>query len=492
MTRLIKDTQLQFGQTPIEEIKFNPRSRDDIPQILQGLQYLYITPEIRTLLFSTLERLIPEHISQSKGRRGMELWKIFVMGTLRVNLNWDYDRLHEMANTHKTIRQMLGHGLYDDDKQYSLQTLKDNVQLFTPEILDEINIIIVKAGHGLLKKKDTTPILHGRCDSFVVETDVHYPTDINLLYDAMRKVIGLSGQLCEKQDDTDWRQHVYHQKRLKHFFRKAQKIKKATYQNSARQVTHDTKLKEVYSAYIARSSALLQKAENTRNRFKSKGLMNTKGLLIDMILQKYMVHARRQIDQIVRRVLDGEVIPHSEKVFSLFEPHTEWVSKGKAKAPVELGKRVCILEDQFGFILHHSVMENQVDNVIAVSMVEATKQRFVNLSSCSFDKGFYSPENRTALQSLLEEIILPKKGRLTQAEKEVTSSPAYIQRRYQHAAVESAINALEIHGLDRCLDHGLPGFKRYVGLAVVARNIQQIGAIRHSQKKKKLLLRKAA
>jgi IS5 family transposase len=55
----------------------------------------------------------------------MDLWRIFVMATLRVNLNWDYDRLQHMVNEHKTIRKMLGHGFFDDDCEYSLQTLKD-------------------------------------------------------------------------------------------------------------------------------------------------------------------------------------------------------------------------------------------------------------------------------------------------------------------------------------------------------------------------------
>ena len=75
------------------------------------------------------------------------------MGSLRLNLNCDYDRLLELVNNHKTIRQMLGHGFTDDDLSYHLQTLKDNVQLFTPEILDEINQVVVRAGHKLKKKR---------------------------------------------------------------------------------------------------------------------------------------------------------------------------------------------------------------------------------------------------------------------------------------------------------------------------------------------------
>ncbi len=175
-------------------------------------------------------------------------------------------------------------------------------------------------------------------------------------------------------------------------------------------------------------------------------------------IKGFMQHAQRQIDQIRRRVIQGETIAHGEKVFSIFEPHTEWISKGKAGVPVELGLRVCVLEDQYGFVLHHQVMEKQTDDQVAVSMVTQTQQRFPALGACSFDKGFYSPSNQLALASLLDEVVLPKKGRLSRAEAAHESSVGFVAGRRAHSGVESAINALEVH--DRCLDHGLAGFKR--------------------------------
>lgn len=153
MTRLALDPQMSFGQMDISAIQFDPKSRDDIPQVLRGLQYIYTNKAIREKLFALLERTVLSGKNKMKGRPGMELWKIFVMGVLRVNLNWDYDRLHEQVNHHDTIRQMLGHGSWDDDKKYHLQTIKDNVRLLTPELLEEINQLVVDAGHNLLKKK---------------------------------------------------------------------------------------------------------------------------------------------------------------------------------------------------------------------------------------------------------------------------------------------------------------------------------------------------
>lgn len=198
-----------------------------------------------------------------------------------------------------------------------------------------------------------------------------------------------------------------------------------------------------------------------------------------------MKHAIRQIDQTRRRVILGEVIAHAEKVFSIFEPHTEWICKGKAGVPVELGVKVCILEDQYQFILHHQVMEKKTDDQVAVSMVEQAKQRFMDLNACSFDKGFHSPANQAALAEQLEMVALPRKGKLSRQAQEVEQTEAFIKARRKHSAVESAINGLEVHALDRCLDHGIDGFKRYAAMAVLARNIHRIGDILKQQEQKR-------
>ena len=199
----------------------------------------------------------------------------------------------------------------------------------------------------------------------------------------------------------------------------------------------------------------------------------------------YLQHAERQIDQIRRRVLGGETIPHEEKVFSIFQPHTEWISKGKAGVRQELGLAVCIVEDQYGFVLNHLVMKETSDKDAVVPLVEETKREFPTLVSCSFDKNFYSPANKKRLSEILETAVLPKKGRLTEEQREEESREAFVTARQQHPAVESGIHALENHGLDRCPDNGLRGFERYVALAVVGRNIQVLGAVLWKQEKQR-------
>ncbi len=118
-------------------------------------------------------------------------------------------------------------------------------------------------------------------------------------------------------------------------------------------------------------------------------------------------------------------------------------------------------------------------------MFSEKKRRYAELSGCIFDKGFYSLKNKEKLQGFLDEVILPKKGKLSQKDKQIEHSKEFIEARHKHSAVESAINALENHALDRCPDHGISGFKRYIALAVLARNLQLLGAkIRHKELKR--------
>ena len=157
------------------------------------------------------------------------------------------------------------------------------------------------------------------------------------------------------------------------------------------------------------------------------------------------------------------------------------------RVPVELGLRVCIMEDSHGFILHSEVMQNTTDDKVAVPMVKATQEKFPSFDACSFDKGFHSPANQTDLKALIGQVVLPKKGKLSKADLERECTPEFKQAKRKHSAVESAINALEVHGLDKCLDHGIEAFERYVGLAVLSRNIQKLGTIKRDMERMRLL-----
>lgn len=323
----------------------------------------------------------------------------------------------------------------------------------------------------------------------MVKTNVHFPTDINLLFDAMRKSIELTGRLCEKYEMSDWRQYRYNLRRIKRLYRYAQTSKNGGSRTEEQKQKREQNIKDKHQEYLDLSSYYLERINQTINELTKSQTLSIVEQAIVMDIDGYMSHARRQIDQIKRRVINGETVPHSEKVFSLFEPHTEWLCKNKLGVPVELGLKVCIIEDEYQFILHHKVMQKQSDDKVAVAIAEETKLHYPDLYSISYDRGFFTKENRTILQSILNTVAMPKKGRLSKQDQDIESSEEYVAAKQKHSAVESAINALDVHGLDKCLDHGLPGFERYVALAIVARNLQRLGAIIHKKEQRLLVLR---
>jgi len=476
--RQVINPQLQFGELDISQIPLDAHSRDDIPQLLRGLQHIYTTPVVREEVFAILSEVLPkreagdEAVNAQTGRPGMDQWKILVLGTLRLGLNADYDRIQELTNQHRTLRQMLGHGLWDDAR-YALQTLRDNLRLFTPELLERINQVVIKAGHALVKD-DPDDALAVRADSFVAKTHVHYPTDANLLLDAVRKTIETCATLCEGENLSDWRQSAYNVRLFKKAYRRTQQMRRSTAKDPNKRAAREEAIAQAYRDYLQLAEDFLARARHTRAKLHI-GCQLPESQFAK--LDDYMAHAERQIDQIRRRVLLGESIPHEEKVFSIFQPHTEWIVKGKAGVPVELGLRVAVVEDQHRFILTHQVMEKTTDDQIAVPLIDATCARFPEVRSASMDKGFHSPANQKALAERIDLPVIPKKGKRSKADLEREHNDEFIRLRRCHSAVESAINALQVHGLDLCRDHGIDGFKRYVAMAVVSRNIQRIGAI---------------
>jgi len=463
--------QLKIDEQNISKIKFDLRSRDEIPKLLMGLQYIYCNTEIREQVFDILQGVIPEGTDSENGRPGMDLWKILVLGTLRLNCDWDYDKVKEIADNHLKVREMMGHCRFEDSL-YSLQTIKDNVSLFTPDILDKINQIVVKAGHNLVKKNEEE--LRGKCDSFVVETNVCYPIDIRILYDSVRKMITLIAILCSEYGIDGWRQSHKLKLNIRKLFNHIRSIRHSTSKDEKKKAERKGEIIEAHEEFIDLAREYLGKARLTLGKLGNINLLKE-----DKVAEivSYMNHAERQIDQIRRRVILEENIPHSEKVFSIFEEHTEWISKGKIGVSQELGVRVCVIEDQYRFILHHHVMKKETDEKVAVLMATEAKNRFEDMVSCSFDKGFYSKINKAELEKILGVVILPKKGKLSYEEKETENSEEFVRLRHEHSAVESAINALENHGLDRCPDHGIEGFERYVALAILGRNLQVLGNI---------------
>ena len=170
--REVHRRQFHLGQAPIEKIWINPKSRDDIPAVLKGLQHIWCEEGLLALLD---EHILPE-ADRTVGRPGMELWQILVLGVLKQGLGCDFDRLHDLANHHETIRALLGHGDFGDKTRYEHQTVVDNVSLLMPELLSAVGQMVVESGHKVAKKSLASHCAGGVIHSWSKRTYITRPT----------------------------------------------------------------------------------------------------------------------------------------------------------------------------------------------------------------------------------------------------------------------------------------------------------------------------
>jgi hypothetical protein len=459
--------------TPIEKIRLPLKSRDELPPILAGLQWLWMHPTLRAEILALLEAAVLAG-KKATGRTGMDLWQILVLGVVRLGLDADWDRMEHIANYDTLVRQMLGlpAAPWDDEsKQFGHQTLRDNVALLDDELLQQINARIAAAGREVFAKKAGAPLaaLAVKVDTYVLETDVHFPTDLNLLWDAGRKCV----DLIEKYRDQfgyalpGWRKAKEWRRQLKRCERITSRI---VYRGGANK---DARVKRAVRDYLAVGRALAAKVEVS--------LLDLCDQPVDAAHWEALAYFHRMLakhlDLVERRLLQEETIPAHEKVFSLFEPHTEWVQKGKQRPNVELGHRLLIATDQHQLIQDYAELVGEVEVNQSVPVADRLLGRYGadSLASLSFDKGFTRAEDRELLSLYVPTVVMPKRGKKNAAQTERESEKKFVALRQQHSAVESEINSLEHHGLNRCLDVGLPGYLRYVGYGVMSYNLHVIG-----------------
>ena len=178
--------------------------------------------------------------------------------------------------------------------------------------------------------------------------------------------------------------------------------------------------------------------------------------------------------------MKGETIPNSHKLFSLFEPDTELLIRGKAGQPIQLGHKVLVIEDALGFLCHYKVMPLATDDrEVLIPEVATLQQRLGGrIRRASFDRGFHSPDNQTRLAELITHPCVPKPGVKQAAEQATQASVEFRQARQKHSGIESAIGALQSgNGLARCRDHSQIGYARYDGLGVLGRNVLVLGKL---------------
>jgi IS5 family transposase len=461
------EQQMTLGSIPIGETRITTKRRSGaLPGLCAAMKEIFITPEWNERVFEILEGKIMTGKKRT-GRPGMDLWQIFVLSQVRLCQNISYDELHDLANHHTLIRQIMGieRGFGYERHEFEYQNIVDNVSLLDDETVRELNQVIVEFGHEVFKKKEEEA-LRLKTDSFVVESNVHFPTDYNLLWDSARKCLDMVDKFLEKYPEVPgWRKMGDWYRQLKNSMRAVGKA------SSSGGKGKEQRVKRAVRYYLSKARALKDKLERSKEDLPTGDIMD---VLIHLELDRYMELLAKHMDLLERRVIKGEQIPHDEKVFSIFEEYTEWITKGKMHPNVELGKKLAITTDQYNLIVDYRIMENQSDPEMVKPIAESLIGLYL-IRSWSFDKGFWHKENKALLEEHVDKVVMPKKGKCNKLEQAEEDHRSFKLLRNKHSAVESNINELECRGLDRCPDRGYPHFKRYIGLSVAAYNLRRIG-----------------
>ena len=396
--------QLDLGQTPIEKVTIPLKSRDELPPVLRGLQWIFQTPEVNEQVFQLLEQQVIG-TKKATGRPGMDLWHVLVLGVVRLALDCDDDRLEYLVHHDTLLRRIMGlesHFSGEFGQGFHHKTLSENVCHVDEALLAAINGIVVQAGRSVFKKKADEPI-RAKSDTYVLETNVHFPTDLNLLWDACRKCLDLLPRLAHAHALPSWRKAGNWQTQLKTLLRICGSI------HHGGGAKKPERLQKAVTAYLQKAYTLEQKvfASLLALRTQPLSLVEQSRLVeVEYFHEKLIKH----LDLIERRVVKGETIPHAEKDCSLFEPHTEWINKGKVSPPVELGHTLLITTDQYSLILDYKVMDQSSDVKETLSLADRLLTRYgASLQSWSVDKGFSADQDRQLLELFIPECSGPVK-----------------------------------------------------------------------------------
>src|SRR3954463_4483448 len=471
--RIAFDPQLRLDCPAVAEVRLNTDCRDEIIPILRALQHIYGRPELRDQLLDAVAQDVNAITRADQGRRGMDYWPILVLSAVRLGCNFDYDRLQNLAEEHRSLRRIMGIDGWCDDQTFDWRCLRDNITLLSPDTIERLNHRIVAEGHRLIPDASHTV----RCDSFVVAADIHYPTDSGLIGDGLRTIIRTSQRLAGLLGQAGWRQHSHLRRVVKTHLRTINRIAAGKGRDFRKRLQAASReLLDVADRIIARASELLDPALIPIGLGPAaKAVQTLRTKLLDFL--NMTIHA---YDQARRRVLAEETVANDEKLFSLFEPETQLIKRGKVPQPVEFGHRILIIENGAGFVCHYAILPRGAEDreVLVGEMKQVQRRLGGRIRRASFDRGFHSPENQRELAELVARPCLPVTGHIQAERQEREATVEFRQARRRHPGIESAIGALQSgNGQARCRDRTFGGYCRYVGLGVLGRDLHVLGKL---------------
>ena len=435
------------------------------------MQQLHSQSELLKEILTLIEEDVLGDADPDQGRGGMTYWQILVLASAKAGCNFTYDQLQDLAENHEKLRVMMQVGSWEE-VSFSWQRIRDNVCRIRPETIERINHLLVGEGHRL--EPEAAEAVRG--DSFVCETNIHYPTESSLIVDGLKKILDLAPQLAVLIGFMGWRQSKSLFRKAKRANRELSRLTKGRNYQERLEAGYG-KLFHVTDLILPRLQALLDAALDQLPT-NTAGLEANPATALCHQLTYWHAVTEHVVNTARRRVMDGETVANRDKLFSLFEPDTELLRRGKAAQPNQFGHQVLVIEDAVGYICHYGVMGREEDDRdVLIEAMKALQSRLDHrIRHASFDRGFHSEANQQELGKLLDHPCLPKPGRIQAAKQEEEATVEFRRSRQRHPGIESAIGALQSgNGLVRCRDHSSVGYNRYVGLGVLGRNIFVLG-----------------
>ena len=411
------------------------------------------------------------------GRDGLTPQQVLRSLILKHVKNWDYRELRERIADGYTLRQFTDFYSQPVPQHHAFNRAFNRL---TPETLKAVNDLVVKIAVDL-GLEDGKKL---RVDTTVVQTDIHHPTDNTLLWDTVRVVTRSVGRLA---DAIGRRIEGFHN-RTRAARRRMQEIQRMTSNARKGQQT------EKYRALIDIADEVVSSARGVLKRTqRARGKAVAAALAIAAFREEiahYCGLGDRVIDQSRRRVLDGEQVPSDEKIYSIFEPHTDLIKRGKVRTPMEFGHKVFLAESAKGLITQYKVLDgNPVDHHYVRPSLEHHKEAFGQAPEVyGSDRGFFSEENVEACKhDGVKVVCIPQRGGQKTAEREAyEKGPVFKEGQRFRAGIEGRISVLfRGRGMKRCLAEGRDRFELCVGAAVLANNLMRIAALKKKRTRRK-------
>ena len=387
------------------------------------------------------------------GAKGMSAEQVFRAAILKQMNEFSYEELAFHIVDSSCYRWFCRIGV--TDKGFKSSALCKNIKSLSPEIWESINALTVDYAqeHGVEKGRET------RIDCTVVDSNIHQPKDSILLWDSVRVLTRILKQSAEKLDHVRL-PFTDHTRRAKRRMLGIENAKTAKQRD------------RLYEDLLKVANKTIGYATNAIEVLEQAPLMDLAQMAFCEQLKQYCDLAKRVAEQTYRRVVLGEQVPSSEKIVSIFEPHTDIIKKDR-RDPL-YGHKICLTGGASNLILDCLILEgNPADSTLTETMLERQKEIYGRYPlKVALDGGFASRDNLKKAKGKGIKDVCFAKGRGLEPEDMCRSEWVFKRLRRFRAGIESAISWVKrAFGLSRCTWKGHRSFKSYVWASIVSANL---------------------